>query len=91
VGTVLFLSLHFFLGYVGGVLLSSLRISLPLLAAIVAVLLILGLATWVVIRRQKNPGASAGETVAEAFEAWHEATCPVCLALGAASHFEAHT
>ncbi len=91
IGTALFLSLHFFLGYVGGVVLSSLRISLLPTVALVVVLLMLGLAAWVVIRLRQNPGASAGETVAEAFEAWHEATCPVCLALGAASRFEAHT
>jgi len=87
IGSGLFLSLHFFLGS----LITSLLGSIPGLAfgplplVILGALLVIGLGVWVVIRRRQRPSASTGEVIAEAIEAWHEATCPVCLALGAAS------
>ena len=86
-GSTLFLSLHFFLGYVGGSLISTVTKALPLpwLVALLVALLVLGLGFWSMIRRRQRPGAPRGEVVAEALEAWHEATCPVCLALGTTS------
>lgn len=86
-GSGLFLALHFFLGYVGGALLATIgqAVPLPLLAAIIVVLLAVGLVIWLVIRRRQRPGATSREIVTEAFGAWEEATCPICLALGAAS------
>jgi membrane protein DedA with SNARE-associated domain len=80
-GSGLFLALHFVLGYVGAPLLKALAGSgmLP----VVLVLLVLGFGAWFVIRRRQRPAAPGAEIAAEAFEAWHEATCPACLALGA--------
>jgi membrane protein DedA with SNARE-associated domain len=85
-GSGLFLSLHFFLGAVIGALIGALAqsIPLPVLIAAVLALVLVGLGVWVAIRRSQRPAAPAGDVVAEALEAWHEATCPVCLALGAA-------
>ncbi|MCC7354895.1 MAG: VTT domain-containing protein [Anaerolineae bacterium] len=92
-GSILFLSLHFFLGYVGGSLLSAVTKVLPLpwLLGLVLVLFALGVALWFLIRRRQRPGAPRGEIVAEALGAWHEATCPVCLALGTTSRLHATT
>jgi len=87
-GSVLFLSLHFFLGYAGRVLIDSLGASLPVVLFVGVVLLIVGFVAWFVIRRRKHPNASTRQIVAETFHAWHEATCPVCLALGAASRID---
>ena len=86
-GSVLFLTLHFFIGYAGSSVLAVLAQGVPLLwaLALVVALLVVGLALWFVIRRRQRPGAARGEVMAEAFEAWHEAACPVCLAIGAAS------
>ena len=81
-GSTLFLALHFFLGALIGSLLSTLP---PIgLLALVATLAA-GFAVWFFIRRRQRRGASTGEIASEAFAAWHEATCPVCLALGAMS------
>ncbi len=81
IGSTLFLSLHFFLGYLGGSLLSMLGRILPLslLIPLVIVLLVAAYALWVVAsRRQKGARSEAG---AEAVEMLHEGICPVCLAL----------
>src|SRR6266567_646711 len=80
-GSVLFLSLHFFLGYLGGALLHRLEQVLPLsstLGLIVAILLI-AFTLWVIaLRKQKAPRR---ELDAEIMEMWHEGICPACLAL----------
>jgi membrane protein DedA with SNARE-associated domain len=86
-GSALFLSLHFFLGYIGGSLWAKFTEGLSgftLLSGGLALLLI-GLGVWYLIRRWQRPAAPRGEALAEAVEAWHEATCPLCLALGATS------
>jgi membrane protein DedA with SNARE-associated domain len=90
-GSTLFLSLHFFLGYVGGALLAGLTrlVPLPWLVAVALILLAAGFGLWLIIRRRQRPHASRAEVVAEALEAWHEATCPVCLALGTTSRLPA--
>ena len=90
VGSGAFLALHFLLGYIGGSLLSSLGsvISPPLLIVGILVLLALGFGVWYVIRRRQLPQATTREVLAEAAGAWHEATCPVCLALGAANRLQ---
>ena len=91
-GSALFLSLHFFLGYAGGLLLATMQqvISLPVLIGIIVGLLIVGFGVWYFIRRWQLPDASNGDVLAEALGAWHEATCPVCLALGAAERLQIH-
>ena len=90
-GTTLFLALHFFLGYAGRMLLERLGISLGAALAILVAVLVVGFAGWFVIRRRRNPQASARTIASEALAAWHEATCPVCLALNAVSHLESPT
>jgi membrane protein DedA with SNARE-associated domain len=89
-GSGLFLALHFILGYIGGSLLSALGgvISLPVLIVGLVVLLAAGLGAWYLIRRRQLPQATTREIVSEAVGAWHEATCPVCLALGAANRLQ---
>ncbi len=89
-GSGLFLALHFFLGYVGGSLLAtvSTAIPLPVVALIVVALLAAGFGVWYAIRRRQRPQASVGAILADAAESWHEATCPVCLALGAVDRLQ---
>lgn len=91
-GSGLFLALHFFLGYIGGSLLSSLGTAIPMPALVIGIIVILliGLAIWIRIRRRQMPQASNREVLAEAVGAWHEATCPVCLALGAVDRLQIH-
>ncbi|MBI5669620.1 MAG: VTT domain-containing protein [Chloroflexi bacterium] len=91
-GSALFLSLHFFLGYAIGAALTAISqvIPMPLLVGALVALVIAGLGVWYVIRRRQLPHATHAEIVAEAIGAWHEATCPVCLALGAADHLQIH-
>jgi membrane protein DedA with SNARE-associated domain len=89
-GSGLFLALHFFLGYIGGSLLNTLTsvISLPVLLLIIVVILAITFAAWFLIRRRQLPQATNAEVVSEALGAWHEAVCPVCLALGAAERLQ---
>jgi membrane protein DedA with SNARE-associated domain len=90
-GEGLFLGLHFFLGALIAPVLSVLgRVtSLPIVLVGIVALLLVGLGVWFIIRRKQRPSAPRGEIVAEALEAWHEATCPVCLALGTTSRLPA--
>ena len=98
-GSFLFLSLHFFLGYAGGEALAALGRLLPLTASIPLVLALLAVvyALWVVaVRRQKAARAEletvqAEETNAAALEVWHEGICPVCLALYTANQLRSFT
>jgi len=87
IGSASFLALHFFLGALLAPLFVWLTqlLPLPLLIAVIVVLLVVGFGVWYVIRRRQRPRATQRELVADALEAWHEATCPVCLALGAAN------
>lgn len=81
IGSMLFLSLHFVLGYLGGSVLAMLGRIVPLSTAVplVIVLLVVVYVLWVVAsRRQKAARAEVG---AEATEMLHEGICPVCLAL----------
>ncbi len=98
-GSLLFLSLHFFLGYVGGSALFALGRILPLTTSIPLVLALLAVvyALWVVaVRRQKAAraeleAAQTTETNAAALEVWHEGICPVCLALYTANQLRSFT
>lgn len=84
-GEALFLALHFFLGSILGVVWAQVTrtASGPLVIALFVGLLLAGFGAWVLIRRHQRPAASRREVVGSAFEAFHEASCPVCLALGA--------
>ncbi len=85
IGEGFFLALHFFLGSILGVIWQQLTqgASGLLVATLFVGLLLAGFGAWVLIRRHQRPAASRGEVVGAAFEAFHEASCPVCLALGA--------
>ena len=85
IGEGLFLALHFFLGSVLGVIWQQLTQSAsgPLVAVIFIGLLLAGFGAWILIRHHQRPAAPRSEIVGSAFEAFHEASCPVCLALGA--------
>ncbi|HZY45778.1 MAG TPA: VTT domain-containing protein [Anaerolineae bacterium] len=87
IGEGLFLSLHFFLGAIIGSLVSQFAqvIPLPILIVAISVLVLLSLGMWIIIRRRQRPALSRRQLVAESFEVWHSATCPVCLTLGAVS------
>jgi membrane protein DedA with SNARE-associated domain len=89
IGSTAFLLLHFFIGYVGGPVLAALMqtLSPASVLALIVVVLLAGLAVWLIIRRRQRPAAPRGEIVMDALEAWHEATCPVCLTLGAINRF----
>jgi membrane protein DedA with SNARE-associated domain len=84
-GSTLFLSLHFALGFLGGSIIARLAGAVPWPWLALLVLLAAGVAAWALIRRRQRPMASRGDIVAEALGAWHEATCPACLALGTVS------
>ena len=80
-GSTLFITFHFFLGYLGGSLLAVIGHALPSPAVIIVVLILLVAvyALWVVaVRRQK---AARRELEGSTLEVWHEGICPVCLAL----------
>jgi len=87
IGEGLFLCLHFFLGAIIGSLVSQLAqvIPLPILIAAILILVLLSLGVWIIIRRRQRPALSRRQLIADSFEAWHSATCPVCLTLGAVS------
>jgi membrane protein DedA with SNARE-associated domain len=88
-GSLLFLSLHFFLGYLGGSVLNVIGRVLPSPTVIILVLALLAIVyvLWVIaVRRQKAARArleamQTGQDNAAALEVWHEGICPVCLAL----------
>jgi membrane-associated protein len=84
VGSTLFLAVHFLLGFATQVALQPLaRLGVAVGWPLVAGLAVAGLAGWLALRASQRPGAPAGDVAAEAAGAWQEATCPVCLLLGA--------
>jgi membrane protein DedA with SNARE-associated domain len=98
-GSLVFLSLHFFLGYVGSSALFALGRLLPLgiIIPLVLALLVVVYILWVVaVRKQKAAraeleAAQKEETNAAALEVWHEGICPVCLALHTANQLRSFT
>jgi membrane protein DedA with SNARE-associated domain len=89
VGSLLFLGIHFFLGFLGGSLFSTIEHVLPLswIALLVLVLLLTIFAVWVVVRRRKK--AVQPDVQGTSLELWHEGICPLCLALYAANQMRA--
>ncbi len=81
VGSILFLGLHFFLGFLGGSLFSLIGHVLPLpwTALLVLVLMLTIFAVWVVVRRRQKKAQADVEGTS--LELWHEGICPLCLAL----------
>jgi membrane protein DedA with SNARE-associated domain len=84
VGSALFLAVHFLLGFALQVALSALgRVGVAFGWPLLAGLALVGLAAWFALRGWQRPGAPTADVAAEAAGAWQEATCPVCLLLGA--------
>ncbi len=83
VGSALFLSLHFALGYLGGSLFSLIGRVLPLtpLVLLVLALFVIAFALWAVAYRRQKAARHEIETEGTSLELWHEGICPVCLAL----------
>lgn len=83
-GSVLFLALHFTIGYSLGPLVVSVLSGLPMPAAMGGgvALLAAGFGVWALVRVQGR-AEGGGERLASALGAWHDATCPLCLAAGA--------
>jgi len=80
-GSAIFLAVHFFLGYLGGSILTVIGhvLPLPTVVLLVFVLLVAAFGLWVIsFRRQK---AARSEADAASIEVFHEGICPVCLAL----------
>ncbi len=83
IGSTLFLTLHFFLGYLGGSLFMITAHLLPSTSVItvVLVLLVLVYLLWVVAVRRQKAARLRDQQMGTALEVWHEGICPVCLAL----------
>jgi membrane protein DedA with SNARE-associated domain len=83
-GSGTFLALHFVIGYVGGPIVSAVMraVNLPMLLFIAA-FFVIGLAGWMLMRRRRKKTVDA---TLERLNDWADASCPVCLALGAAEH-----
>jgi membrane protein DedA with SNARE-associated domain len=73
-GSAVDVGLHFAIGFAGSSLLATIVQPSPI--AVIAVLVILGLAAWWLLARRRRVSE------AHAVNAWIQATCPVCLALG---------
>src|SRR5207244_4595508 len=73
-GSAVDLGLHFAIGCAGSSLLATIVQPSPIL--LVALLAALGLGAWLLIACRRHL------TAATAAQAWAQATCPVCLALG---------
>ncbi len=79
IGSAFFLAWHFAVGYLGGLALGLLNLSLPLLLAVVAAVLLLGVAGWMAVRRLSRRGEEM--TAAARYAAWADASCPACIAI----------
>jgi membrane protein DedA with SNARE-associated domain len=83
-GTGLDLTVHFALGFAGGQLIVS-RVGADAVGAIavaaVVVCALVGLAVWLLLRRRRRQHVAAGDALADAFGAWEQAACPVCLSV----------
>src|SRR6266487_3109442 len=99
-GSLLFVSLHFFLGYLGGSALNAVKSVLPLptvLIVVLALLVVVYVLWTLAVRRQKAARAAveaaqtAGQDSAAELEVWHEGICPVCLALYTAGQVRSFT
>jgi membrane protein DedA with SNARE-associated domain len=74
VGSAADLVLHFAIGFVGAGILAAVVAPSPI--AIVLLLMVVGLAAWLVGARRRRASAEV------ALNAWAQATCPACLILG---------
>jgi membrane protein DedA with SNARE-associated domain len=79
-GSAIDVALHFAIGFAGSSVLAAILQPSPLL--VIVALAILGLAAWLLVARRRH--ASTGM----ALNAWAQATCPVCLAIGTLAPLE---
>ena len=78
VGSIFFLGWHFALGYIGGALLAVLNLPVPVIFLLALVVLLAGIAGWMVIR---NIARRRGAATTNNFGAFAETACPVCLGI----------
>ncbi len=83
VGSAFFLSWHFAIGYIGGFVLSLLKLPPPIIIGIVVAVLLLGIVGWLAVKRTSRGRARSAErvTAAERYAAWADASCPACIAI----------
>jgi membrane protein DedA with SNARE-associated domain len=83
-GTVLFVGFHTMLGYIAGPGVTSILdgFNVPVWVLLL-VLLVVGLAGWLVLRARKK--VSASDETSPMFD-WADACCPACLAAAALEH-----
>lgn len=88
VGSTLFLSLHFFLGYLGGSIFSLAGhvLSSTTIAVLILGLIVIAFVLWVVAYRRKK--AAHGKIESAPLELLQEGICPACLALYSANHLQ---
>ena len=84
-GSGAFLALHFVLGYVGGSIISVAQGSWP---AFLGAFFVIGLAGWLLMRRRRSSQQGAAAATLERLGDWADASCPVCLAIGAVNHVQ---
>jgi len=87
-GDSIFFLLHLALGYAGGRGLKALLQGHhpafdPVLLLILAAVLLIGCAGWLVLRRRALSLGHPAPSIARVTGAWEEACCPACLLLGA--------
>ena len=87
VGSSLFLALHFFLGYFGGIFFVVTGHVLSANFTVIAVLLLvlIAFALWAVAFRRQRAARNTLEAEAAPLALLHEGICPACLALYAAN------
>lgn len=88
-GSVGFTLLHFVIGFALGPVLATIVEGLSPIGLLIAIglVLLIGLGVWIIIRARQRPGVPPIEIVLDAIDSWQEATCPVCLTLGAINRF----
>jgi membrane protein DedA with SNARE-associated domain len=96
IGNTVFFLLHVALGYLGAQGLASLLQATglpagPAILALVVALLVVGFVGWTLIRGRARRAGEPAPGLAEVVEAWEEACCPACLALGAIGQARAPT
>jgi membrane protein DedA with SNARE-associated domain len=79
-GSAIDVALHFAIGFAGSSVLAAILQPSPLL--VIVALAILGLAAWLLVARRRHASTSM------ALNAWAQATCPVCLAIGTLAPLE---
>jgi membrane-associated protein len=88
VGSALFLSLHFSLGYLGGSIFSMVGhiLSSATIALLILALIVIAFALWIVAYRRKK--APHSEIEGASLELLEEGICPACLALYTANKLQ---